>query len=64
MMTEVPKTQTVVVIGNPGEDAKVNFKHDHPVPQPKENEVLVKMECCGLWYAASESTRTTIADVT
>jgi propanol-preferring alcohol dehydrogenase len=51
-MTEIAKTQTVVVIENPGEDAKVNFKHDVPVPQPKENEVLVKMECCGLWSAA------------
>ena len=55
-MVDIPKTQTAAFIENPGPDAQVVLKHNVPVSEPKEGEVLVKMECCGLWYKSPSTT--------
>jgi len=47
---QIPETQTVAWIENPGPSGKLVIKHDVPVQHPREGEVLVKLECSGIWY--------------
>lgn len=46
---EIPKTQTVAVIDNPGEHARMRIVHDAPVPTLQDGQVLIKLECTGVW---------------
>ena len=46
----IPEIQSAVWVDKPASDAKVEIRHDVPVPKPKPGEVLVKMECSGVWY--------------
>lgn len=37
----------------PGPDARVEIRSDLPIPEPREGEALVKLECTGVWLASS-----------
>lgn len=50
-MSQTPKTQTVVEIVNPGPSASMAIRHDAPVGVPGRGEVLIKLECTGVWCA-------------
>lgn len=45
----LPKTQTAACIDVPGPDATLDIRHDVPVPEPQEGEILVKLEYTGFW---------------
>ena len=49
MASEIPKTQKVAVIENPGPNGTVVIRDDVPVAEPGPNEILVKLEYSGLW---------------
>lgn len=49
MTVQIPSVQTAALIKNPGPNARIEIRHDYPVPQPGKNEVLLKMECSGIW---------------
>jgi hypothetical protein len=44
------KHQTVAWVDKPGPDARVRFRSDFDIPEPKDDEVLIKLECTGVWY--------------
>lgn len=44
--TSIPKVQTVALVTEVG--GEVQFKHDYPVPEPKDNEVLAKVLYTGV----------------
>lgn len=48
-MPDIPTTQTVAEIVNPGPNARMAIRHDAPVGTPGAGEVLVKLECTGVW---------------
>lgn len=48
-MPEIPCTQTVAEIVNPGPNARMAIRHDAPVGIPGPGEVLLKLECTGVW---------------
>jgi alcohol dehydrogenase, propanol-preferring len=52
MSEEIPATQTAAVIVDPGPNGRIEFKKDAAVNKPGDGEVLVKMECSGIWYAS------------
>ena len=37
----------------PGPGAKVEIRSDLPIPDPGKGEVLVELECSGVWSAIS-----------
>lgn len=45
----IPTHQMAIWVDNPGKSANVFLKDDVPVPAPGADEVLVKVECSGLW---------------
>lgn len=45
---DIPTTQKVAWISNVGPNGTLDIRSGVPVPQPGENEVLVKMECTGI----------------
>lgn len=47
----IPKYQTAATIERPHPGAKLDLRHDIPVPEPKAGEVLIKLECTGFWYS-------------
>lgn len=47
-MASIPSTQKAVVIETTGGPEVLQVRTDHPVPQPKEGEILVKNHLCGL----------------
>ncbi|KAJ5118203.1 hypothetical protein N7448_009917 [Penicillium atrosanguineum] len=49
-MAEIPVRQKAVMIQDPGPNGHIIFKNCVPVERPGENEVLVKLECSGIWY--------------
>jgi hypothetical protein len=49
MITEIPKVQTAALIKDAGPNARIVIRDDYPVSKPGENEVLLKMECSGIW---------------
>ncbi|KAK0762860.1 hypothetical protein N5P37_004382 [Trichoderma harzianum] len=51
MTAQIPGVQTAALIKNPGSNARIEIRHDYPVPQPGKNEVLLKMECSGICYS-------------
>ncbi|KAJ4862565.1 zinc-binding dehydrogenase domain-containing protein [Trichoderma breve] len=51
MTAQIPSVQTAALIKNPGSNARIEIRHDYPVPQPGKNEVLLKMECSGICYS-------------
>ncbi len=68
-MTNIPKTMTAFVLEGHGEMDKLVWHTDWPTPEPNENEVLIKVEACGLnntdvntrsgWYSKSVTEATT-----
>ncbi|KAK1249729.1 hypothetical protein MKX08_009732 [Trichoderma sp. CBMAI-0020] len=51
MMTRIPNVQTAALIKDPGPNAWIEIRHEYPVAQPGQNEVLLKMECSGICYS-------------
>lgn len=49
METDLPRTQTAAVVQNPGPDYTIMLRDDIPVPEPGLGEILIKLECTGLW---------------
>lgn len=49
IMPDIPATQTVAEIVNAGPNARMAIRHDAPVAAPGSGEVLVKLECTGVW---------------
>ncbi len=45
----IPETQVAAWVDKPGPDSRLEIKSDIQVPQPKDGEVLVKLECSGVW---------------
>ncbi|PCG94705.1 Polyketide synthase, enoylreductase [Penicillium occitanis (nom. inval.)] len=48
----IPQNQKAAQVLSPGESFSVSIRDDMPVPEPGPNEVLIKLSCTGLWYAA------------
>ena len=49
-MVEVTKRfQTAAWLENPGPGARLVIRNDIEIPSPKMGEVLVKLECTGVW---------------
>jgi hypothetical protein len=44
-----PHSQQAAVVQNPGESFKVVLRHDIPVGNPGPEEILVKLNCTGIW---------------
>lgn len=67
MAISIPKTQNAAVVEKPGKDAKAVVKQ-LPVEDPKEGEVLIKMEATGgircfeIWLTYSLSYRFALAE--
>ena len=36
-------------VETPGPEAHVEIRNDLPIPSPSEGEVLIKLECTGVW---------------
>ncbi|TFB02632.1 Alcohol dehydrogenase [Trichoderma ghanense] len=51
MTAKIPSIQSAALIKDPGPNARIESRHDYPVPQPGKNEVLLKMECSGICYS-------------
>jgi propanol-preferring alcohol dehydrogenase len=49
MTNSIPLLQQAAVVLNPGPSYNVSLQSDIPVAKPRENEVLVKLTCTGLW---------------
>jgi NADPH:quinone reductase-like Zn-dependent oxidoreductase len=49
MAASIPKTQRAAVVEKPGKEAKAIVK-EVPVEEPKDGEVLIKMEATGGTY--------------
>lgn len=49
-MSSLPKTMKAVVIEKTGGPQVLQYKTDVPVPEPKDNEVLIKNEYIGINY--------------
>ncbi|RAQ51263.1 alcohol dehydrogenase [Aspergillus flavus] len=47
----IPKYQTAATIERPLPGAKLDLRHDIPVPEPKAGEVLIKLECTGFCHS-------------
>ncbi|KNG89869.1 alcohol dehydrogenase [Aspergillus nomiae NRRL 13137] len=47
----IPKYQTAATIERPRPGAKLDLRHDIPVPEPKAGEVLIKLECTGFCHS-------------
>lgn len=45
----IPEYQTAACIDNPGPQGKLEIRHDVPVPEPGDGDVLVKLEWTGFW---------------
>jgi propanol-preferring alcohol dehydrogenase len=44
------KTQTAAWLDAPKHGATLRIRHDIPIPEPTEGQVLVKLEVTGFWY--------------
>ncbi len=53
MAEGIPKLQTVALLRDVGPNARIEIRHDYPVTLPGRNEVLLKMECSGIWWVQS-----------
>lgn len=45
------RRQTGAWVDQLGPEARVVLRHDLPIPVPGPGEVLVKLECSGVWCA-------------
>ena len=43
------KSQIVAWVDKPGPEARVRLRSDVALPQPATGEVLVRLECTGVW---------------
>lgn len=51
MATDIPNTQTVGWIQDPGPNCVLKIRDDVEIKQPSSNEVLVKLECSGICHS-------------
>ncbi|KAF7561521.1 hypothetical protein G7046_g2623 [Stylonectria norvegica] len=51
MAFSIPAVQTAIWVDSKNPDDIVTLKHDVPVPKPKPNEVLVRIECSGICHS-------------
>lgn len=49
MTADLPRTQTAAVVQNPGDNHTIVLQNDIPVPEPGPGEILIKLQCTGLW---------------
>jgi hypothetical protein len=49
MAIEVGHYQAAGWVEAPGADAHITIKRDIPIPTPANDEVLVKLQCTGVW---------------
>jgi hypothetical protein len=54
MAVVIPTTQTAAVLRNPGMSAELVIRHDESVASPGSHEILVKLQCTGIWYVNSK----------
>jgi len=68
-MTEIPETMRAFVLHGHGDFNQLKLHHDWPVPQPDDDQVLLRVKACGLnntdintrtgWYSKSVTSATT-----
>lgn len=46
----LPRIQQAFIVQNPGPNHTIVLRDDVPVPEPGPGEILLKLECTGLWY--------------
>ena len=46
---DIPKVQQALVVCNKGAHVKLELQ-TVPVPEIKDDEVLVRLSCSGIWY--------------
>lgn len=49
MTQGIPERQRAAVVQNPGKDFKVVLLDGMPVAKPGPEEILVKLDCTGIW---------------
>ncbi len=49
MQAKENKRQIAAWVDKPGPEARVRIRDDVAIPQPASGEVLVKLECTGVW---------------
>lgn len=49
MTPSIPSVQQAAVLQNPGDKFTLVLRDDIPVGDPGDNEILVKLNCTGLW---------------
>lgn len=49
MAVQIPKYQTAACIDHPHAKARLEIRHDIPVPEPGPGEVLIRLEWTGFW---------------
>jgi propanol-preferring alcohol dehydrogenase len=50
MAADLPHVQKAFVVQNPGPNHTIVLRDDVPIPEPGPGEILLKLECTGLWY--------------
>ena len=48
-MTVSDSTQLGAWLDKPGPNARVEIRSDLPIPEPGPGEVLIHLECTGVW---------------
>ena len=51
VLHSIPLKQTVDWVERPGPGAKVDLRHDFPVPSVADDHVLVRLECTGVCHS-------------
>jgi hypothetical protein len=49
MSQTIPHSQRAALVQNPGESFKIVLQDDIPVGNPGPEEILVKLNCTGIW---------------
>lgn len=49
MFQAIPHSQQAALVQNPGESFEVVLQNDIPVGNPGSEEILVKLNCTGIW---------------
>lgn len=48
-MAAATKYQIGAWVETPGPEAHITIRDDLPIPSPSSGEVLIKLECTGVW---------------
>lgn len=49
MQGEENRSQIAAWVDKPGPEARIRIRNDVAIPRPVAGEVLVKLECTGVW---------------